>query len=280
MTDEQQLIIDHFLYVMPQLFHLYKDELNVGITDREKYLMYQPSKQLDLNIPVGTLLKKGTAIVRAMEERRRVVIRGDKALFGIPYIALAYPIYDNNQEVIGGIVVVQPTDQQDELRDMADKLNSSVTVLASTIEEITAQTQEIASVSSGLSNVARESQSRVGETDQVLGLIKNIASQTNLLGLNAAIEAARVGELGRGFGVVAEEIRKLAVGSSESIKKIESIVNMIQNDSSNTATQLTQMNEVIGQIAAALAEVAGTVQQVTGMTNELDQMAEQISQDN
>jgi hypothetical protein len=272
-------VLQHFLHVMPFLNELSINGVSVAVTDREKYLYYKPSQKLDLKITPGTPLKPGTAIVRAMEEKRRAVVRGDRATFGLPYIAVAYPIIDHDGSVVGGAVVIESVERQDELKEMAVRLSDSIGVLASTTQQISAQTQEIAAVSSRMAGVAQESEKRVKETDQVLGLIKSIAGQTNLLGLNAAIEAARVGEAGRGFGVVAEEIRKLATGSAESIKKIDEIIRAIQTDSTDTYRQLSQVNEVISQIADAVTHVAGAVQQAGEMAQQLDVMAENLSKD-
>jgi methyl-accepting chemotaxis protein len=249
-----------------------------ALTDREKYLVYSRSKKLDLAIAPGTPLKAGTAVVRAMTERRRVVIRGDKATFGIPYIAMAYPITTAAGEVVGGFVILESTEEQDLLREMADQLNGNISLLASTTEEISAQTEEIAAVANRLTEVTRQSQERVKETDQVLNLIKGIANQTNLLGLNAAIEAARVGDAGSGFGVVAEEIRKLASTTAESIKKIEIVVKTIQTDSADTYQQLAQMKEVVTQVAGAVTHVAGAVEETNGLARRLSAMADSLSQ--
>ena len=276
-TNDQ--ILGHFLHVFPLLNHYSSSDLGVAVTDREKYLLYKAGRKLDLKITAGTPLKPGTAIVRAMNENRRIVMRGDKATFGMPYMAYAYPIHNEQGEVIGGGVLLETVDKQDDLKDLAVRLSDDLNVLASTTEELSAQSQEIAAVSGTLAKMAKESQTRVQETGQVINLIKSIANQTNLLGLNAAIEAARVGEQGRGFGVVADEIRKLAFSSAESIKKIEDIIKTVQNDSASTGQQLEHVNELINQVATAITSVAVTIEKSSQLTHELDQMAERLVAD-
>lgn len=279
MSEEHNAALEHFLYVSPYFNEIFLADVGVAITDKEKYLFYKPGKKFDLKVVPGSPLKAGTAVMQAMEQKRKIVARRTASHVGLPYIAVAYPIFDVNRIVVGGVVVVESVEKQDNLKGVAMELANHIEVLASTTEEISAQAEEIAALSSKLTEITQQSQERVKETDQILQLIKNIAGQTNLLGLNAAIEAARVGEAGRGFGVVAGEIRKLASNSAESIEKIASIIHAIRMDSAQTFGQMSQVNEVISQIATAITQVAGAVQQTSALTQKLDVMAEQLSQD-
>jgi methyl-accepting chemotaxis protein len=236
-------------------------------------LLYKPAKNLDLKVPVGQPLRDGSAIKRAVEEKQRIFSRIDKAVRGIPYIALANPIFNNHNEVIGAVTITESVELYDGFKEMATTLTDAISSLASTSEQIAAQSEEIAAVSHHLTISTETSQKRVQETDQVLSLIKNISAQTNLLGLNAAIEAARVGEHGRGFGVVAEEIRKLASGSAESIKKVETIITEIKEASAKSYQQTTQIEVLIAQVAEAISHIATSVQQINTMAEKLDQTA-------
>lgn len=270
-----------FAKVLPFLNELYNSDVAVTLADLEKIILYKSGEKIELKgKSAGSQpepLVKGTAIYRAIHEGRRIVVKVlDKSLFGVTYIATAIPLYNDNHEVIGGACVIESTDRQDELKEVAAKLTDSISILASTTEEISAQAQEISAVSKTVTKLVQESEGRMGETNQIIELNKEVAAQTNLLGLNAAIEAARVGEQGRGFAVVADEIRKMASNSAESIKKISTIISNIQGDGRNTHSRILQIDDVISQIAEAITSVAGTVQDINVMARRLDEMAEEL----
>jgi methyl-accepting chemotaxis protein len=160
---------------------------------------------------------------------------------------------------------------------MSNTLNSALSLLASTTEQLSAQAQEISGASRELPETYVASAKKIGDTGQVLTIIKNVASQTNLLGLNAAIEAARVGEFGRGFSVVAAEIRKLSDSTSESIRQASQIITTIQGDSAQNQEQLEYIQKVIAQVAEAVSHLAGTVQETSSLAVQLNDFADKLS---
>lgn len=269
-------ILEKYLYVMAKLNEFVPADYGVTIADRERYLLYKPAKSLDLRVAVGDSIRVGSATHKAITEKKRFFNKIDKAVRGVPYVALANPLFNDQGEVIGSIVISESIERYDGFKEMANGLTDSISSLASTSEQISAQAEEIAALTRRVTLSSQESQKRAKETDEVLGLIRSISSQTNLLGLNAAIEAARVGEQGRGFGVVAEEIRKLAATSAESIKKVEQITKLIQESSDASFQQTNQIEGGINQIAEAMGQIAASIQQINSMAIKLDQFAEQL----
>lgn len=272
-------ILHSFFCSLPYINELLLGDVGVTLTDCQKYLLAKPGKKLDLRINRGDPLKPGSAVYRAIHENRRVVIRADNSLFGVAYIAVAIPLYSEKTEVIGAASIQESVDRQNDLKKMSVDLSDNISVVASTMEEITAQIQEIAATTKMSAQFAQDSNSQISETDQMLQLIKSITSQINLLGLNAAIESARVGNYGRGFSVVAQEIRNLAANSSESIKKIETVIKAVQAGSNHTAKQMHQIDSIISQITAAVAQVTGTFQQTSALAQELDCHATLLTED-
>jgi methyl-accepting chemotaxis protein len=133
--------------------------------------------------------------------------------------------------------------------------------------------------------IAKSSQ----QITQIIGVIDEIAFQTNLLALNAGVEAARAGDAGRGFAVVASEVRALAQRSADAAKEIKGLISTSTTQVDHGVklvaetgkslerimAQVTEINDVVGAIAAGAKEQATALQEVNSAINQMDQATQQ-----
>jgi len=143
---------------------------------------------------------------------------------------------------------------------------NSVNQVLNSVSEINGSSKEVELVINELGKLSQE----IGE---IIEIITGISTQTNLLSLNAAIEAARAGEAGRGFSVVAEEIRKLAAGSSDAAKDITKLIVDVQN---KTNKAVNKVQEGAKKSEEGLKKATDTSEYIQGIIRSIDNIGKQI----
>ncbi len=241
----------------------------VELTDSEtrKVVAIELSKILDFNIKVGDPLSGGVAEA-AIRTRQRQFIEQDSSSFGKPYSAVANPIFDDGR-LVGVLTVGYPTEEKEKLQQMAEALFAFVQQFSVTMEQVSSSSEELTQSSTAVIEQTGKITERVEETAKIIDSVKNISKQTQILGINASIEAARVGIEGRGFAVVASEIQRLAVTTQDSAKSIESTLQAVQEvfdqvhqDIGNSFTLSQTQNDALQQMNQAVQRLSGLADQL------------------
>jgi len=282
LADEQEYCetLKHFLTVVPYIKQFTVDDLGLLLCDLEKCICdINPST---FNWPVesyeGRKIEPTWISYEAMQQRKRVVKEVKKDVFGVDHIAIGIPIFENDT-LVGTISLFQSVDRKEKLFEIANSLNQTIKNLDISVQQIAAEAEELSATGQELGSLSQQTHNQVGETDEVIEVIRKIADQTNLIGLNAAIEAARVGEHGRGFTVVAEEVRKLAHTSSVSTKNIKQTLDKVKNAVEQINSAMKEVAVVTSHQAEALTELSAGVDNLNRLSDSIVTMAHDLSSD-
>ncbi|MGN1151202.1 MAG: methyl-accepting chemotaxis protein [Lachnospiraceae bacterium] len=146
-----------------------------------------------------------------------------------------------------GNLIIETGSEAAALNQSADNMLVSSDKTSITIAELKNISEEVASAVDMIAQLTEQTNESAKTIREAAGFISEIAGQTNLLSLNASIEAARAGDAGRGFAVVADEIQKLAEQSNEASGRIDQIVNTLIADAGHVVDAMQQMQTVIGK---------------------------------
>ncbi len=197
------------------------------------------------------------------------------------------------------------TDASEHQAHQITEVSSAITQMAASIEQVSdnaSQSQEVArqSVSlavqgnsavkkaiNGMDTIREQIQEtskrmkRLGESSQQIGeiveLINDIAEQTNILSLNAAIQAAMAGEAGRGFAVVADEVQRLAERSGNATRQIDALVKTIQSDTSEAISSMEQSTSEVVSGARLSQDAGASLEQIEAVSQQLAELINNIS---
>lgn len=273
-----EALLECFAAVSPYLNNLMMEDVGISVIVGQEYLAYVPAKTLDFGVKPGERLKAGALAERAMNEKRTLsrYFAKEESPFGIAYIAVVDPVMSMDGTVIGCVVTTRATATQDLMTEMSQGLSASS-------QEVAAQLQTL---DDGAARMHENGQQLLQQTVQtvqalnqlgpVLDAVKNVAFQANLLGLNAAIESARIGDAGRGFTVVAKEIRNLAEHSAASVRHIEAVLNSIRAYTDALEANSNMLVGGVGKAADAIRTLAGAGTEVATLAERLQLMSESM----
>ena len=172
--------------------------------------------------------------------------------------------------------MLQVWQHRKKLHEFAQTIAAASQEVAASSEEMASQSEELNTKLDALLEASALSIKRLDKSNDILAFINDIALNTNLLGLNASIEAARAGENGRGFSVVAEEIRKLSINCAASVKEIRGILENITTDMDMIGKDVVEVTRIGANQKSASYEIAKAIEELAELGGHIQNIAYKV----
>lgn len=243
---------------------LREEDIALAIADTEKLIWYSPDKSNPLHAKIGSPIQKGAGIELAIREKRMITKTIPKETFGIPSRTIAIPITDDQGEIVGAIAFGVSLVRQSKLSDIAEDLVEAISRISDSTGKLSETTSHLKEAQDTMSITAKDARDQVQATSKVTEIVKRIASQSNILGLNAGIEATRAGANGRAFQVVANEVRKLANESVNAVQQVEDRIDKMKKAVETILTQTSTVDASVLQQSMEFQELKIPLKASTG----------------
>lgn len=276
MDETQDSVLQSFIKIAPYFPMFFEEPVSIAISDTEKYIYKLAAEELPVKSEVGSLLPPEGTCGMVIKTGERIVREVSEKVHGIPFVSYAVPIRGDNGRVCGCLLIAKAIVS-------VKKAKNSVEILATDIQQVTNATgsvvagaQETAANSNEICQLISDLSMQAEQMNSILAFINKISNSTKILGLNAVIEAARVGEAGRGFSVVAKEIEKMSGNTTDAARKIGSMLEEIQEKLTIISQKATQTAEASTGQVTDMEQVAKTLQQIKENVDVLDQYVQKL----
>jgi len=264
-----------FSDVLSYLPTFFEDDISFALADRDRYIKIQNCDSLPIKANEGDPIPEGGAAYDAIHSGDLTIKDVPKEVYGIPFKSYAMPIHEGHT-VVGVVLAGKSLQRRFEVVELSDTIGDSIRLISTAIIKIYNDIKQIVESNTNIANQIHTAKENTKGTDEILKLIQSITQQTNLLGVNASIEAARAGAIGKGFKVVAQEIRRLSLSSGESIHQIESILTNIEDSVDSISNKVNETKVAIENQAEMLEEIKDSVEKLSAVSSHLSKLAQKL----
>ena len=268
-------IIQAAAKIVPYLPLFFDEEVSVGLTNREIFLINMPPPSLPIQGGYGDKIPSGgiSECIRTGEVTVRDI---PKSVYGVPFRSYPVPLKDENGEVVGVLALGRSLERGEQMRETSRNLSDFLNQSVDTVRKLTEDVQNLAVINEDIAEKSRQAMASTKGSADIVKVIQNISLQTNLLGINAAIEAANSGQAGACFRVVAEEIQNISKSATTSANNVESMLNEMRNLVEDISTKIHSSNEIFHSQASVLDNILESLNDLNKVADEVKALADQL----
>jgi len=269
-------ILEAFQKVMPYLQYFFDDDISVALIDTEQFLDSVEEGKLKLNSRKGDPIPEGGAARIVLRSGVPTVKDVPAHVYGKPFRSYAVPLKDDYGNVVGAVMLARDIENSNRVRDLSTSAVEKADNMSEGADHLVNRMQDILKANDIIVGKAEEIREKSADTGKILETMQNVVKQSNLLAINASIEAARVGEAGKGFAVVAKRLEELSKSTGDSITMVKNIIAQNLQPVEEINAQIADSNKIFEEQAAELermskmiSEIASEIQDMAAIMNKL-----------
>lgn len=259
------MVLDALIIAIPIMKQVLKLDAQICLCDREKTIkvFYGDSFRMDIREGQRLDITKPAhdMIIQVLETGKGSGGILPKEVYGVTVNGILAPVFEHG-EVVGVLSCAISIEKQYEIQVAADDLNVNLGNTINNTNEIAGASEKLAENLDKIRGNAAMINGMVENTTEIINKIQGNSRRSDILALNAAIEAARAGDAGRGFGVVADEMGKLAKMSGESARNISNILDSMKERLQNMSMDIGDVADISSMQASSVQEMYASIQEI------------------
>ncbi len=235
-------VLQKYIETIPVIKDAFGMDIMMSITDGHEFLAYWPGDKMVADIHVGDKLDHNDPMWTSFTTGKKIEAICPPDVYGFAFRAITIGIRDG-REIVGTMGIAISMENESFTQEASEKLLQSIGLVREEMEGMNKDSEEIKESGEKITESTGRIVQHINEISGFAKEIQKISSKTNMLALNASIEAARSGEVGKGFAVVAEEMRNLANDTKTSSEKILDILKQFMVDLDDMNQSMKKQSE-------------------------------------
>lgn len=253
--------LEMYREILPHIKEYLKQDIMIGLTDGEKFIGFWQGNKMRAPIQVGDKLKSDDPMIETFHTGKVIDITLPPHIHGFPFRSITAPVRDSKGKIVGTIGIGSSLELMFNVKNIINDIQAKLSENMETIQKFDEVSDKLSQQSQNILKFMNEILEKSKQINGVTQEISNIAMQTQILAINASVEAAHAGTFGKGFAVVAQEMRSLATTSQSSSQKILDLIHGLSE-------QVTQNYEELKALETSLTNQQESVNQISENTEQ------------
>lgn len=262
-------IFESLIKATPIIKQIIEEDCAIVIKDNEKFLFVEEGKNIKIPVKAGMPAMDTPATEKVKSTKNPDYTVWFVKEYGTYAKHSTVPIFDENRDIIGMYSFIRDATEEEKNKVTSEELINEISDVETAIKIISESAEEISKKLNEIIKISSKSYEDIEKSNEALKLIDTTTRKTNILGINANIESARAGELGRGFSVVAKEMMKLASQSGTMSKEIEDSLMRMKSNVEATLDAMNNFQEIVEAQEESTKDIAIAMEKISNISKML-----------